>query len=99
SAAVEENELTILRRAASAVTPERYFDGPMSLPAAAAMNSPFGTRRSYNGSAFDRFHTGADFAGAPGSPILAAASGRVVLADTLNIRGNSVMIDHGWGVY
>lgn len=99
SAAVEENELNILRNAASAITPERYFEGPMALPAAAAMNSPFGTRRSYNGSAFDRYHTGADFAGAPGSPILAAASGRVVLADTLNIRGIAVMIDHGWGVF
>ncbi|MEQ8673376.1 MAG: LysM peptidoglycan-binding domain-containing protein [Aggregatilineales bacterium] len=99
STAVEDNELAILRNTASGVTPERYFDGPMSLPAAAAMNSPFGTRRSYNGSAFDRYHSGADFAGAPGSPILAAASGRVVLADTLNIRGISVMIDHGWGIY
>ena len=99
SMAVEDNELAILRNTASNVTAERYFDGPMSLPAAAAMNSPFGTRRSYNGSAFDRYHSGADFAGAPGSPILAAESGRVVLADTLNIRGISVMIDHGWGIY
>lgn len=99
SAAVEDNELNILRNAASGFTAERYFDGPLGLPAAAAMNSPFGTRRSYNGSAFDRFHSGADFAGAPGSPVLAAASGRVVLADTLNIRGVSLMIDHGWGVF
>ena len=31
--------------------------------------------------------------------MLAAASGTVVLADTLNVRGNAVVIDHGWGVY
>ncbi len=99
SAAVENNELNILSTTASGFSAERYFDGPMSLPAAAAMNSPFGTRRSYNGSAFDRYHSGADFAGAPGSPILAAASGWVVLADVLNIRGSSIMLDHGWGVF
>lgn len=99
SPAVEENEMNILRTAAGTVTPERFFNGAMSLPAAAAMNSPFGTRRAYNGGPFDRFHNGADFAGAPGSPVRAAAPGRVVLADTLNIRGVSLMIDHGWGVF
>ncbi|MBZ0288996.1 MAG: M23 family metallopeptidase, partial [Anaerolineae bacterium] len=32
-------------------------------------------------------------------PVLAAAPGRVVLADTLNVRGIATIIDHGWGVY
>lgn len=99
SPAVEENELNLLASITNGFTAERYFDGPLSLPAAAAMNSPFGTRRSYNGQPFDRYHNGADFAGAPGSPVLAAASGWVILADALNIRGTSIIIDHGWGVY
>lgn len=96
---VEDNELGILRSVTGKFNPERYFDGPMGLPAAAAMNSSFGTLRAYNGGSFDSYHFGADFAGAAGSAILAAASGRVVLADTLNIRGTSVILDHGWGVY
>ncbi|GAB4510570.1 MAG: hypothetical protein OHK0046_07660 [Anaerolineae bacterium] len=96
---VEENELGIIQSVTRIFNAERYFSGPMSLPAAAVMNSPFGTRRAYNGGPVDRYHTGADFAGAPGTPIFAAAAGRVVLADTLNIRGISVIIDHGWGVY
>jgi murein DD-endopeptidase MepM/ murein hydrolase activator NlpD len=96
---IEQNELTLLQSVTSTFNPERYFTGPMSLPAAAPMNSPFGTRRSYNGGPVDRYHNGADFAGAPGSPVLASAPGRVVLADTLNIRGNTIVIDHGWGVY
>jgi murein DD-endopeptidase MepM/ murein hydrolase activator NlpD len=96
---VEQNELSILRNVTSGTTADRYYNGTMSLPAAAAMNAPFGTLRSYNGGAFDRYHSGTDFAAAPGAPILAAAPGRVVLADTLNIRGISVIIDHGWGVY
>lgn len=99
SPGVEENELNIIQTVISPFNPEKYFDGPMSLPAAAPMNGIFGPQRSYNGGPFDRYHNGSDFAGAPGSPILAAASGTVVMADTLNIRGISVIIDHGWGVY
>ncbi len=96
---VESAEENLIRSIASAFTTTRYFDGPMGLPAAAAMTSRFGTRRSYNGGGFDRFHSGADFAGAPGSPVIAPAPGVVVLADALNVRGNAIMIDHGWGVF
>ncbi|MCU0511893.1 MAG: LysM peptidoglycan-binding domain-containing protein [Anaerolineae bacterium] len=92
-------ELDLLTRITSPVTQTRAYTGIFSLPAAAAMNSPFGTRRSYNGGEANTFHTGADFASAPGAPILAAAPGQVVLADLLSIRGNSIVIDHGWGVY
>ncbi|MEM6528461.1 MAG: M23 family metallopeptidase, partial [Chloroflexota bacterium] len=96
---VEAAELELLQNAVSAFTPERYFDDTMGLPAAAAVTSGFGTLRSYDaGAEFNRFHSGTDFAGAPGSPILAPADGRIVLADTLNVRGNATMIDHGWGI-
>lgn len=97
--AVEDNEYNILRDLMSAYTAERYFDGPMGLPAAAPMNARFGSSRVYNGSTFSSFHNGTDFAGAAGTPVLAAAPGRVILADTFNIRGMTVILDHGWGVY
>ena len=96
---VEQAEAELLQQVTSSITPQSYLDGPLGLPAAAAITSGFGTRRSYNGGAFDRFHSGTDFAGAPGTAILAPAAGRVVMADTLNVRGNATMIDHGWGVY
>jgi len=96
---VEDNERGLLEALTSRYTPDLYVDGPMGLPAAASMFSAFGAERAYNGSDFNRHHTGADFAGAPGTPVIAAAAGRVVLADTLNIRGVCVVIDHGWGVY
>jgi murein DD-endopeptidase MepM/ murein hydrolase activator NlpD len=97
--AVEENELYLLQQVTSRFNSERYFSGPMGLPTAAVMNAPFGTLRAYNGGAFDRYHTGTDFAGAPGTAVVAPAPGRVVLADTLNIRGVTTIIDHGWGIY
>lgn len=97
--AVEDNEYNILRDLMSTFTAERYFNGPMGLPAAAPMNARYGSSRVYNGSTFSSYHNGADFAGAAGTPVLAAAAGRVVLADTFNIRGLTVILDHGWGVY
>ena len=99
STAVEDEEISLLARTTSNFNPIKSWGTSLSLPAAATMNGVFGTLRSYNGSAYDRFHRGVDFAGAPGTPVLAAADGTVVLADALNLRGNAVVIDHGWGVY
>ena len=97
--AIQENELTLLTNLTSAVTLEKSWDGLFSIPAAAAMNAIYGTLRSYNGGPISSYHSGADFASAPGTAIYAAAPGIVVMADTLNIRGNTIAIDHGWGVY
>jgi murein DD-endopeptidase MepM/ murein hydrolase activator NlpD len=99
SPAVQDNELSLLRQLTATITSERYWEAPFSIPAAAAMNAGFGTRRSYNGGPVNTFHSGADFAAAPNTPIFSPASGVVVLADTLNIRGNTVVLNHGWGVY
>jgi murein DD-endopeptidase MepM/ murein hydrolase activator NlpD len=81
------------------VTAQRYFNGPLGLPCPAPVTSQFGTRRAYNGGAYDQFHTGTDFAGMTGSPITAPAPGVVVFAGTLHVRGNATIIDHGWGVF
>ena len=99
SPAVEEEEIALLVRLTDNFTPERSWTNSLSLPAAASMNALFGTLRSYNGSPFDRYHRGVDFAGAPGTPVLAAADGTVRMADRLNLRGNTVLIDHGWGLH
>jgi murein DD-endopeptidase MepM/ murein hydrolase activator NlpD len=96
---VENAELEILRGIMSRFTPTRYFTGPMGLPAAARITSPFGRGRSYNGGPITRYHQGTDFGGAPGTPILAPAPGVVVMVDALNVRGNATIIDHGWGVF
>lgn len=99
SEAVENEEISLIKRNTARFNPVKSWTNSLSLPAAATMNGVFGTVRSYNGSPFNRFHRGVDFAGAPGTPVLAAADGTVVVADALQIRGNTVVIDHGWGVY
>jgi murein DD-endopeptidase MepM/ murein hydrolase activator NlpD len=61
--------------------------------------STFGNRRSYNGSPYNRYHSGLDFCGGVGTELYAPAAGKVIFAGPLTVRGNAAVIDHGWGVY
>ncbi|HEY69201.1 MAG TPA: peptidoglycan DD-metalloendopeptidase family protein [Anaerolineae bacterium] len=83
------------------VSPERFWDGPFAFPATRTEVFPsvFGSRRNYNRIGYYTYHTGLDFYSLMGEDITAAASGRVVFAQSLTIRGNSVVLDHGWGVF
>jgi murein DD-endopeptidase MepM/ murein hydrolase activator NlpD len=94
-----EDELSYLRQVMTGFTPERSWDGLFRLPAAGVLTSGFGTLRSYNGSDFNTFHSGADIAGPIGTPIYAPAGGVVVDTGLLEVRGFITIIDHGWGVY
>jgi murein DD-endopeptidase MepM/ murein hydrolase activator NlpD len=96
---VETAELNFVQSVMSNFTLTHYWNGPMGLPAAASIVSPFGRKRSYDGGPFNRFHSGADFGGAPGTPILSAAPGIVMFVGPLDVRGNATIIDHGWGVF
>lgn len=83
------------------VTPRPRWSGSFWYPIAGndlRITSYFGTRRTYNNSDELSFHAGADFGGS-GIPIYAPAAGRVVLARSLTVRGNAVVIDHGLGLY
>jgi murein DD-endopeptidase MepM/ murein hydrolase activator NlpD len=84
-------------------SPEKYWQGYFASPVPEYLSdcypSMFGHRRSYNGSAYDFFHTGLDYCGTVGVDIYASANGKVVLTDDFIVRGNATVIDHGWGVY
>jgi murein DD-endopeptidase MepM/ murein hydrolase activator NlpD len=72
----------------------------LRLPNSAPL-SGFADRRSYvyGGQVIDRqTHLGFDLASLRGSPIPAAAAGRVVFAGPLGIYGNAVVLDHGLGL-
>lgn len=61
--------------------------------------SPYGVSRNYNSGQYFSFHTGQDFAAPGGSPVLAPADGIVALAEPLTVRGTSVILDHGAGMF
>ncbi len=97
-----EPEDALLEDLARPVTPERLWDAPFLWPSPFedCINSTFGNRRSYNGSAFTYYHGGVDFCGGTGVEINASASGIVVFAGNLEVvYGGYTLINHGWGIY
>lgn len=78
-------------------TPERYWKGSFKLPIDSKITSVFGTKRIYNGK-LKNFHGGLDLKAPEGTPIHATGAGTVVLAKNLYYSGNTVIIDHGFGL-
>jgi murein DD-endopeptidase MepM/ murein hydrolase activator NlpD len=84
-------------------TVDKLWDGVFQFPAsplyANCYPSYFGNRRSYNGGPYNYFHTGLDICGGVGAEVLAPAPGTVVFTGTLTVRGNALLLNHGWGIY
>ncbi len=97
-AAAIEQERRALASVYAAFTPQRLWSGAWLLPAAGPITNPFGLQRSINGGPFSP-HTGTDIAAEAGAVVVAAAGGRVAFAGPLYLRGNSVVLDHGAGVF
>jgi len=72
--------------------------GPFVRPVPQQANSAFGTRSVYNGQPRSP-HSGADFLSPAGTPVKAPNAGAIVLADDLYYTGNTVVIDHGLGLF
>ena len=63
------------------------------------ISSPFGSRRILNG-AVTQGHSGTDYAAPEGTPVLAAADGKVVLTHPdMFYTGGTILVDHGYGIY
>jgi murein DD-endopeptidase MepM/ murein hydrolase activator NlpD len=78
--------------------PEKVWNGPFRLPVPGEVISVFGKRSIYNGRPRSP-HAGVDFRGGTGTPIRAPNAGIVVLAADLYYSGNTVILDHGMGLY
>ena len=79
-------------------THRRYWNKPFILPLESKITSAFGTARMFNNQ-LKSFHSGTDFRAPMGTPIRASNDGVVVIAQNRYYAGNSVVIDHGEGVY
>lgn len=89
----------IRARVFSEFIPQKLWESPFIVPVSGPVTSPFGIGRAYNGGAVTGFHPGTDIAADAGTPVRAAASGRVAFMGLLPSRGLSVIIDHGLGVF
>ena len=94
-AALEYREaLKIYKR----TTKINYIKDKFIIPLDTKITSAFGKARVYNGT-LKTYHSGTDFRAPEGTEIVATNDGIIVLAKDRFYSGNSVIIDHGHGIY
>ncbi len=80
-------------------TPDEYPIWELSTPVPKGIvTSPYGNSRMYNNDGVYRFHKGFDIAHPQGTPIKSVGRGVVVLSENLFLNGNTVIVDHGYGL-
>lgn len=93
-----QQEAAALQTIFEASASPRQWHGAFQAPVNDSPNSSFGSRSIYNGQARSP-HSGTDFSAKAGTPVAAPAAGTVALARPLYFTGNTVVLDHGLGLY
>jgi murein DD-endopeptidase MepM/ murein hydrolase activator NlpD len=93
--AAEAAEVRALRQTPSR---ENFFAQPMIWPAHGPISGVFGSQSILNGVPRAP-HLGLDIAAPEGAPVVAPAGGIVRLATMLFLTGNTVLLDHGYGLF
>jgi murein DD-endopeptidase MepM/ murein hydrolase activator NlpD len=93
-----EQDQVFLRSAFADSTPRRLWHDPFVRPVPGQSNGRFGARSIFNGQRRAP-HGGTDLLSPAGTPIKAPNAGRVVCARDLYFTGQTVMLDHGLGVF
>ena len=92
-----ERENGRLQRVFGTVT-DRLWKGSFMVPLKNTVSAGFGTKRIMNKKMVS-VHRGVDIRGKAGERIKASNNGRIVLAEELFFGGNTIIIDHGQGLY
>ncbi|MDP3058074.1 MAG: M23 family metallopeptidase, partial [bacterium] len=80
--------------------PERYYSEPFVLPVAhSKLTTEFGQPRYVNKSPNPSRHSGLDMAAPADTLMVATNRGKVTLAMNLILTGNTLVIDHGQGLF
>lgn len=78
--------------------PDWLGDGRFIIPVKERIKKNFGERRIFN-DGFNSRHRGIDILSPAGTPVTASNSGKVVLTRDLYFAGNTVIINHGIGLF
>ncbi len=82
----------------STYTDRNPFEEAFIAPSHGPISSQFGLRRIYNGKSRDP-HSGLDIASPLNTSVVAVSSGKVVSAKKYFFTGNTVIVDHGMGLF
>lgn len=77
---------------------EQYWTGCFLQPVEGEITTQYGMIRYVNGNPTSVRHSGVDLAADTGTPVQAAGKGRVLFAGYLQLTGNTVLIEHGYGL-
>jgi murein DD-endopeptidase MepM/ murein hydrolase activator NlpD len=93
-----EREAALISAARKSDSDLLFFEAPFRWPALGPISGVYGSQRILNGEPRAP-HMGVDIAAPRGTPVMAAASGTVMLAERdLFYTGGTVIIDHGYGL-
>ncbi|MEN8263288.1 MAG: M23 family metallopeptidase, partial [Nitrospirota bacterium] len=91
------DEALLLKKMWPHNTPKKW-NGRFTSPTGTEVSTVFGVKRIMNEKKTS-VHRGMDFRGKKGAPVRAINGGRVVLTDDLFFGGNTLIVDHGMGLY
>jgi len=77
---------------------ERMWEGKFMPPLENEISTVFGTKRVMN-EKWTSVHRGMDIRGKEGEQVRASNSGKVVLSEELFYGGNTLVLDHGRGIF
>ena len=77
---------------------DRLWEGTFLFPLNHSISTAFGTKRMMNRKVTS-IHKGVDIRGKEGDGVKASNHGRVVLAEELFFGGNTIILDHGQGIF
>jgi murein DD-endopeptidase MepM/ murein hydrolase activator NlpD len=80
------------------MTTNKLWEGHFIMPLDNKISTAYGLKRIINKKKIS-FHKGIDIKGRQGEEVKASNRGRVVLAEEFFFGGNTVVIDHGMGIY
>lgn len=80
-------------------SPVKYYTEPFIIPTKGRLTTEFGESRTVNGAPTSYRHSGLDIAAPQNTDVLSTNSGMVTLAMPLILTGNSIVLDHGQGLF
>lgn len=80
-------------------SPVKYYSEPFLLPTRGKVTTEFGESRYVNGALTTYRHAGIDIAAPRHTEVISTNTGKVVLSMPLILTGNSIVIDHGEGIF
>ncbi|MCD4712114.1 MAG: peptidoglycan DD-metalloendopeptidase family protein [Clostridiales bacterium] len=80
-------------------SPVKYYTEPFLLPTKGKVTTEFGEARYVNGALTNYRHAGIDIAAPRNTEVLSTNAGKVMLSMPLVLTGNSIVVDHGEGLF